>query len=258
VTQQLRELPPLVYLGEVAELAAIEVAEAGLTIGAAVSLTDAWRAIVERYPAFAELARRFASPPVCNSGSLVGNLANGSPIGDAMPVLLALDASLRLQRGDSVRELPLERFYLGYRQTDLQPGEFVSHVRVPMPREGWRHAAYKLSKRFDQDISAVCLGIAVCIDDDNTVTAARLGFGGMAAIPARARRAEAALVGEPWCETRVEAAVAALAVDFAPLTDLRASGRYRLQAAGNLLRRFWLEQAAHGRARVTRTLQAVG
>lgn len=240
VTKQLRELPPLIYVGAVAELKEIRQVEAGVRIGAAVSLTDAWRAIVQLHPQLRELALRFASPPVCNSGTLCGNIANGSPIGDSMPILIALDAEIELRRGKHVRTLPLDQFYLGYQRTDLQPGEFVTAVTVPRTTEGQHLASYKVSKRFVQDISAVCAGFAIQLEG-NRVVAARLAFGGMAAIPARAPRAEAALLGSAWGAETVEAAITALKADFKPLTDMRASSEYRMLAATQLMRRFFSE-----------------
>ena len=240
VTKQLRELPPMIYVGAVAELQEIREVDSGVRIGAAVALTDAWRAIVQLHPQLSELALRFASPPVCNSGTLCGNIANGSPIGDSMPILIALGAQIELRRGKQSRTLPLDQFYLGYQRKDLQPGEFVCAVTVPRATAGQRIASYKVSKRFDQDISAVCAGFAIQLDGDRVV-AVRLGFGGMAAIPARAPRAEAALLNKDWSSQTVEAAVAALSEDFKPLSDMRASSEYRLLAAQQLLRRLFRE-----------------
>jgi xanthine dehydrogenase small subunit len=252
VTQQLRELPSIIYIGEVAELKYIRSDAAGIEIGAAVPLTEGWAAIVAAYPQLAELAQRFGSPPVRNSGTLCGNIANGSPIGDAMPVLIALGAQIQLRRGSHTRHLPLERFYLGYQRKDLASGEFVVSVSVPAPRPGQKLASYKLSKRFDQDISAVCAAFLVDQEGDR-IGAARIAFGGLAAIPARAHATETALVGRPWNADSFEIAAAALATDFQPLTDLRASSSYRLQAAGNLLRRFYFEHG--GSASPVRTAQ---
>jgi xanthine dehydrogenase small subunit len=243
VTQQLRDLPSIIYIGEVAELKHVRRDAAGIVIGAAVPLTQAWGAIVAEYPQLAELAQRFGSPPVRNSGTLCGNIANGSPIGDAMPALIALGAAIELRRGPRTRRLPLDQFYLGYQRKDLASGEFIVSVHVPPPRPNQRFASYKLSKRFDQDISAVCAAFVVDQQDDRIV-GARIAFGGMAAIPARARATEAVLIGRAWNEDSIEIATAALAEDFQPLTDLRASSAYRLQAAGNLLRRFYLEATA--------------
>jgi xanthine dehydrogenase small subunit len=242
VTQQLRDLPSIIYIGEVAELKRIRSDAVGIAIGAAVTLTDGWGAIVAAYPQLAELAQRFGSPPVRNSGTLCGNIANGSPIGDAMPVLIALGAEIELRRGSHTRRLPLDQFYLGYQRKDLASGEFITAVIVPAPHAGRRVASYKVSKRFDQDISAVCAAFVVDHEGDH-ITAARIAFGGMAATPARATATEAALTGRPWNQDSIELAAAALAEDFRPLTDLRASSTYRLQAAGNLLRRFYLETA---------------
>ena len=240
VTKHLRELPPMIHLGAVDELRGIEARAAELWIGAGVTVTDAWPALLERFPEFAEQAARFASPPIRNSATLCGNLANGSPIGDSIPALIALDAQLELRRGARLRRLPLERFYLGYQKKDLAPGELVAGVAVPDRGAGQVFASYKLAKRIDQDISAVSAGFRITLDAGR-LTAARLVFGGMAGVAARAPRAEAALLDAGWSGAGIERAAAALAADFAPLSDLRASRNYRLRAAGNLLRRFHLE-----------------
>ena len=240
VTKQLRDLPPIIYIGAVPELKEMRTIGPSVRIGAAVPLTDAWQLLTSLYPTLKELALRFASPPVCNAGTLCGNIANGSPIGDSMPILLALGAEIELRRGAQSRRMPLGDFYLGYQRRDLQPGEFVVAAWIPMAPSGAHIASYKVSKRFDQDIAAVCAGFMVELDGDR-VMSARLGFGGMAAVPARAKKAEAALLGKEWCAGTVEAAVAALTDDFQPLSDLRASKEYRLLAAGQLLRRFYLE-----------------
>ncbi len=250
VTKQLRDLPPVVYVGAVAELKHIRRTSETLEIGAAVPLTDAWRALVANFPTLEEMAQRFGSPPVRNSGTLCGNLANGSPIGDSLPVLIALGAELELRRGSRTRRLALERFYLGYQHTALEPGEFVLSVKVPISREACWIAAYKVSKRFDQDISAVAAAFAVEVKEGRVI-GARIAFGGMAATAARAPAVERALAGEAWTAASIEAAAEKLAEDFTPLTDMRASSAYRLRAAGNLLRRFYMEHG--GSAAPTRT-----
>jgi xanthine dehydrogenase small subunit len=242
VTKQLRDLPAIIYIGEVAELHRLQSDANGIYIGAAVSLTDAWRAIVAAYPALSELAERFGSPPVRNSGTLGGNIANGSPIGDAMPALMVLAAEIEVRSTAATRQIPLDQFYLGYQRKDLKPGEYLHSVHIPPPRPGLHLAGYKLAKRIDQDISAVCAAFAVEVQDGR-VASARLAFGGMAAIPARARASETALIGQPWNAQGIEPAIAALASDFQPLSDMRASSAYRLEAAGNLLRRFFLERS---------------
>jgi xanthine dehydrogenase small subunit len=249
VTKQLRDLGTVVYIGEVESLQQIHRDADAIRIGAAVSLTDAWAAIVGEYPQLAELAQRFGSPPVRNSGTLCGNLANGSPIGDSMPVLIALDAYVTLRRGGEERQLPLERLYLGYQRKDLAPGEFIVSVSVPKAREGLLLGSYKVSKRIDQDISAVCVAIALALERD-TVRSVRIACGGMGAIPSRAHATERALTGRPWSRDTVDAAAAELAADFEPLTDLRASSRYRLEVAANLLRRFYLEHTGASPLRV--------
>ncbi len=240
VTKQFKSMPDLIYLGEAAGLARIEERTDGvLSIGAAAPLEDAWSALAARHPELNAMGRRFASLPVRNAGTMGGNVANGSPIGDSAPVLIALGAALLLRHGTRQRRLRLEDFYLGYMKNALQPGEFVEAIELP-PAAHTALRAYKLSKRFDCDISALAAGLAITLDG-NTVREARFAFGGMAAIVERAAKAETAVRGQPWSEATAEAAVAALKQDFTPLSDLRASASYRQRAAGNLLRRFWLE-----------------
>jgi len=241
VTKQLRDPGELIHIGEVAELGRVEVKSGRIVIGAAASLESAWQALVQEWPALRDLWLRFAAPPLRATGTMGGNVANGSPIGDSAPVLMALGATLVLRRGERVRMLPLDEFYLDYMSNRLEPGEFVQAIEVP--RRGGRAQAvqaYKVSKRFDCDISALCLAAAIELDGER-ITSARLAFGGMAATVRRAAHAEAALLGQPWTEATVLAAMAALPRDFTPLTDLRASAGYRMQVAQNLLRRFWLQ-----------------
>jgi xanthine dehydrogenase small subunit len=243
VNKMFRDLPRLLYIGNVAELKRIASADGVLSIGAAASLEDGWRALVARWPTLAEVWLRFAGVPLRHTGTIGGNVANGSPIGDSAPVLMALDARLVLRRGDTVRRLPLADFYTGYMTNRLGPGEFVQAIEVALASAAVVRA-YKISKRFDCDISALCAGLAIEVDSAGSVAAARLAFGGMAATVKRAAACEAALVGQPWNEATLAAAQAAIARDFAPLSDMRASAGYRLQVAQNLLRRFWLETRA--------------
>ncbi len=240
VTKQFRDVGDLIYLGDVAALRRIAHDDATLRIGAAVPLEDAWSALIDLEPAVAEIALRFAGPPVRHAGTMGGNVANGSPIGDAAPVLLAMDARLILQHGPHSRTIALDEFYLDYQRTALASGEFLRAVEIPRPDPATRLRAYKISKRFDCDIAAVSCGLAVTLDGD-TITRARLAFGGMAATVRRARGTEAILQGAPWSAPVVRAAMAALEQDFTPLSDLRASNTYRLRVARNLLWRFWLE-----------------
>ncbi len=244
VTKQMRDLPPLIYLGEVVELKILRESDGILEIGAAVTLADAYAAIVARYPMLAELANRFASPPIRNSGTLCGNIANGSPIGDSMPILIALGATVVLRKGAETRVLPLEALYLGYQKNALAVGEFVAAVRIPLPAGTTRKVAtYKISKRFDQDISAVCAAFVVDVEAGR-IASARVAYGGMAAIPQRAKQCEAALTGQPWSEATMDAAIKALAEDYTPLSDMRASSDYRVKVACNLLRRFYAEHTS--------------
>ena len=241
VTKQFRELGELIYIGEVNELRQIALSELLITIGAAASLENAWQALVAEWPTLRDVWLRFASLAIRQAGTMGGNVANGSPIGDSAPVLMALGARLVLRQGERVRRMPIDDFYLDYMRNDLQPGEFLQAIEVP--RDGWRAQAvrvYKISKRFDCDISALCAALAIELDGDRVI-AVRLAFGGMAATVRRAARAEAVLVGQRWTEASLQAATEALAQDFKPLSDMRASAAYRMQVAQNLLRRFWLE-----------------
>jgi xanthine dehydrogenase small subunit len=252
VNKQFKALGDIIYLGQVAELKAITVqatdgaVPANITIGAGVSLERAWSTLAQHVPVLREIWLRFASPPVRHAGTLAGNLANGSPIGDSAPILLALDATLLLRRGATTREMPLQAFYLDYMKNALQNGEFIEAVRVPLPRTGQGEVlrAYKIAKRRDSDISAVCAGLMLQLQGD-TIQAARLGFGGMAATARRAPLTEAALTGQPWSEATLRRAQATLAQDFQPMTDLRATRDYRLKVAANLLERLWLETRPH-------------
>jgi xanthine dehydrogenase small subunit len=236
VTKQHRDLPEIVYVGNVAELAGIDASDGALEIGAAVSLTDAFEALLAEYPELQEIARRFASPPICNAGTLGGNVANGSPIGDTMPALISLGAEVVLQSADGRRTVALEDFYLDYMKKDLRPGEFVAAVRVPRARAGRLFRSYKIAKRFDQDISAVCGAFAIDLADGR-VRSARVCYGGMAAIPRRAPACEQALAGADWSAAGVGPAIAALANDYEPISDCRATRGYRRQVAANLLLR---------------------
>jgi xanthine dehydrogenase small subunit len=240
VTKQHRDLATIIYTGRVAELLAIRVTDTHLEIGAAVSLSDAMDVIIEHFPGLDELFRRFASPPIRNAGTLGGNIANGSPIGDSMPALMAAAATLVLVRGKSRRELPLDRFYVDYQVKDLRPSEFVESVRIPLPVPGAVLRSHKLSKRFDQDISAVCTACYLELDGDR-VKSFRMACGGLAPVVRRASACEAAVDGRQWDDATIDAGAAALAEDFSPISDMRASAHYRLRAAQNLLRRFHAE-----------------
>lgn len=240
VTKMLRDLAPVAFLNGIAGMQRIERQGDVLRIGAGVTLTDLRAAMAPLHPSLAELLRRYASEQVRNAATIGGNIANGSPIGDGPPALIALGATLHLRRGDSRRAMPLEDFFLDYRKQDRQPGEFVEAISLPASAPALR--CYKISKRFDQDISAVCGCFNVTVTDGR-VTGARIAFGGMAGIPKRAAAVEAALLGQPWTEETITRARASFASDFQPLTDMRASAAYRLRTAENLLTRYFHDLA---------------
>ena len=247
VNKQFRDLGDILFVGGVEEMKVVGVRGSGdaaeLYIGAGASLEAAWLALVRRAPSLTDVWLRFASPPIRHAGTLGGNIANGSPIGDGPPVLMALDALIELRKGARVRRMPLAEFYTGYMANRMEGGEFVQGIAVPLAAFGRDVRAYKISKRFDSDISALCGGFSIALDD-GVVTEVRLAFGGMSATVQRAARAEAALVGQPWTQASVNAARQALVEDFKPLSDMRASAAYRLQVAQNLLQRLWLETRA--------------
>jgi xanthine dehydrogenase small subunit len=223
-----------------------------LSIGATVSHREATATLGRLHPDLGELLRRFASIQIRNAGTVGGNIANGSPIGDLAPALIALGATLRLRRDAARRELPLEAFFLAYGKQDRAPGEFVEAVQVPRLGAATRFACYKISRRFDQDICAVMGAFALTLKE-NTIVHARVAYGGIAATPKRAEKTEATLTGQPFAPTTIERACTALSKDFTPITDMRASADYRLLAAQNLLRRFHLENS--GEKVATRVLE---
>ena len=235
VTKQLRDLSPVAFLGHCEDLRRIERRGDRIRVGAGVTIARLRAEVAESHPSFAELLRRYGSEQVRSAATIGGNIANGSPIGDGPPALIAMGATLHLRRGTDRREMPLEDFFLAYGRQDRQPGEFVEAVSFPAASPALR--CYKVSKRFDQDISALC-GCFNVTCDGATVIAARIAFGGMAATPKRARAVEAALVGRPWTPATAEAALPAFAEDFTPIDDMRASAGYRLEVARNLLLRY--------------------
>jgi len=246
VTKQLRALPHLVSTARVPALQVLaDDPERGvLRIGAAVTYSRAFKALTDRYPGLGPLLERLGGLQVRNSGTIGGNVANGSPIGDMPPALIALGARLLLRSRAGSREMACEDFFIDYGRQDLAPGEFLEAILLPDPSPGLLFRVDKLSKRFEQDISAVCGAFAIQLDehgDTPNVVSARVAFGGMAATPRRAPGCEAALTGQPWNAATVRKAMAALDRDYAPIDDWRASAAYRRQAARNLLYRVFIE-----------------
>ncbi|WP_127115843.1 xanthine dehydrogenase small subunit [Shimia sediminis] len=240
VTKFMRPISPVVFINHLEELKAITLDDDALTIGAGVTYSESEEAIRDAFPHLSEYWDRIAGWQVRNMGTIGGNVANGSPIGDTPPVLIALGAEVTLQKSGGTRTLPVEDFFIDYGKQDREAGDFVACIRIPRATAGQIDAAYKISKRRDEDISSVAAGFSVT-QVDGTITAARLAFGGMAATPKRAANAEAALIGQPWGAQAFEAAAQALSQDFTPLTDWRASADYRILVAANLIRRFHLE-----------------
>jgi len=244
VTQRYQRLPELISLSHIPGLKVITLTGQAIHIGAAAPLSDCMPVLHDEFPEFGELLERFASQQIRNQGTFGGNIANGSPIGDGGPVLLALGASLLLRRGAEQRELPLDNFFLGYRITALQPGEFIEQIRIPRNTSAARQLRiYKVSKRLEDDISAVCAALYIEVQN-GVVIHARVAFGGMAEVAKRAISCEAQLLGQPWQTATIERACQALELDFTPISDFRASREYRMQVAKNLLRRCHIEMTS--------------
>lgn len=243
LNKQLKDIKTMLLINQIDALKSINFDQGELTIAAAVSVYDAFECLVQHFPSLADLARRFASQPVCHAATLVGNIANGSPIGDSAPILMALGARVRVRSVSGFRDIDLEHFYLGYQQKDLKTNEFVESVTIPIHANKDKNiACYKISKRFDQDISAVTMALVVGINNDNVETC-QIAFGGMAATTQRAYKTEAVLMSNKWGQHRITLAQRFLEDDFKPLDDLRATSGYRMQVAKNLLQRFFIETA---------------
>ncbi|MCO5070979.1 MAG: xanthine dehydrogenase small subunit [Rhizobiaceae bacterium] len=241
VTKFMRDIAPVVFISGLEGLCDVSVEKGVVTIGAGVTYTDAFPTLSKRIPALGTLIDRIAGDQVRNMGTIGGNIANGSPIGDMPPPLIALGSTLTLRRGNKRRTIPLEDFFIAYGKQDRRPGEFVEAVHVPVPQKGAHFAVYKVSKRRDEDITSTLGAFVLSLSKNGTVASVRIAYGGMAATPKRAKAVEAALIGKVWNEDTVAAAMEAYAQDFAPLTDMRATAEYRSLAARNLLMRFYLE-----------------
>jgi xanthine dehydrogenase small subunit len=241
VTKHMRNISPAVFIGNLEGLRTISETQGVITIGAGVTYTEAFSTLAKRIPALGPLFDRIGGEQVRNMGTIGGNIANGSPIGDTPPPLIALGATMTLRRGKKRRTIPLEDFFIAYGKQDRRPGEFVEAVHVPIPAKGSHFAVHKVTKRRDEDITATLGAFHLTLTKDRTVASIRIAYGGMAATPKRARAVEAALLGKPWTDATIEAALPAYDLDFTPLTDMRATAEYRQLAAKNLLRRFFAE-----------------
>jgi xanthine dehydrogenase small subunit len=238
VTKHMRRPTPLAFLNQVPDLRLVEDHDDHLRVGAAVTIADLMQAIAPISTSLHGMLARYGSPQVRNSATIGGNIANGSPIGDGPPALIAMGATLILRRGSERRHMALEDFFIAYQHQDRLPGEFVEAVELPKAQAGLR--CYKLSKRFDQDISAVC-GCLNITTKNGIITHARIAFGGMAGTPARALKTETALIGQVWSAETFATAQATMTQDFTPLSDMRASAKYRARAAENMLMRYYYD-----------------
>ena len=241
VTKHMRDISPAVFINNIADLQTIAEDAQGVTFGAGVTYSEAAEWMAAHIPTMGAFWDRIGGQQVRNMGTVGGNIANGSPIGDTPPPLIALGASVTLRQGTQSRTIALEDFFIDYGKQDRKPGDFVAAVHVPRLGKGEKFAAYKVSKRRDEDISAVCGAFHLTLDEAGLVQSVRIAFGGMAATPKRASAVEKALTGNAWNEATIDSAMQAFEADYKPLTDWRASAQYRMLAAKNLLKRFYLE-----------------
>ena len=244
VTKHMQILKTVLYVGHLQELRQLGQSEDRLIIGAGVSYSDAQSAMLEQFPHLEDYWLRIAGQQIRNMGTIGGNIANGSPIGDMPPVLIALGAELVLRQGDQRRQMALEDFFLDYGKQDRREGDFVEAIHVPLSQRACVQAAYKISKRRDEDISSVAAAFNLTLDD-GVISGARIAYGGMAATPKRATHAEASLIGKPFSLEAMMAASGELDKDFQPISDMRASASYRKMVAKNLFRRIWHDRASH-------------
>jgi len=240
VTQSLETIEHLVYLGDVAELNLISETKDYFTVGAAVSYSRFYSAVAKDYPELSQMIERIGSTQIRNSGTIGGNIANASPIGDMPPVLIALNAKLILRQGEKYRTIDIEDYFTGYKKTQLQPSEFIKEISIPKIQSKQTLKVYKVSKRFDDDISAVLAGFFIEIDNQK-IRNIRIAFGGMAATPARANKCESALLGKTINQKTFQSAINALIEDFKPMSDVRASSEYRMKVAQNIIQKFYIE-----------------
>ena len=242
VNKDLCDLSSVAFIGQIDDLRGIEISDSGMAIGASVTLSQLHKAVAKKYASLGELVRRYGSTQVRNAATIGGNIANGSPIGDSPPALIALGAQLYLRRGDDFRNMALEDYFIDYGKQDRKIGEFIIGVAIPEQPNNLK--CYKITKRFDQDISTLCGCFNITRHSDKIISA-RIAFGGMAETPKRATSVETALIGKPWTQDTITAAVTKFSTDYQPISDVRASAAYRAQTAQNLLQRYFDETFGH-------------
>ena len=242
VNKDLCDLSSVAFIGQIDDLRGIEISDSGMAIGASVTLSQLHKAVAKKYASLGELVRRYGSTQVRNAATIGGNIANGSPIGDGPPALIALGAQLYLRRGDDFRNMALEDYFIDYGKQDRKIGEFIIGVAIPEQPNNLK--CYKITKRFDQDISTLCGCFNITRHSDKIISA-RIAFGGMAETPKRATSVETALIGKPWTQDTITAAVTKFSTDYQPISDVRASAAYRAQTAQNLLQRYFDETFGH-------------
>ena len=242
INKDLCDLSSIAFIGQIDELRGIEISDSGMAIGASVTLSQLHKAVEKKYASLGELVRRYGSTQVRNAATIGGNIANGSPIGDGPPALIALGAQLYLRRGDDFRNMALEDYFIDYGKQDRKIGEFIIGIAIPEQPNNLK--CYKITKRFDQDISTLC-GCFNITRHSGKITSARIAFGGMAETPKRATSVEIALIGKPWTQDTITAAVTKFSTDYQPISDVRASAAYRAQTAQNLLQRYFDETFGH-------------
>ncbi|MDG1008826.1 MAG: xanthine dehydrogenase small subunit [Amylibacter sp.] len=242
INKDLCDLSSIAFIGQIDELRGIEISDSGMAIGASVTLSQLHKAVAKKYASLGELVRRYGSTQVRNAATIGGNIANGSPIGDGPPALIALGAQLYLRRGEDFRNMALEDYFIDYGKQDRKIGEFIIGVAIPEQPNNLK--CYKITKRFDQDISTLC-GCFNITRHSGKITSARIAFGGMAETPKRATSVETALIGKLWTQDTITAAVTKFSTDYQPISDVRASAAYRAQTAQNLLQRYFDETFGH-------------
>ena len=243
VTKFMRPISPVIHLAQLADLHAITTGANSLTIGAGVTYSDLFETLKKHFPQLEPFWSRIGGPQVRNMGTIGGNIANGSPIGDTPPMLIALGARITLRKGKTRRDIPLEDFFIDYGKQDLKPGEFLESIHFPLPHKDDIFDVHKISKRKDEDISSVC-GAFWIRRDGETITDARIAFGGMAATSKRASHVETSLIGQPWTFETITQAQDNFAQDYTPISDMRASADYRALVARNLLMRVFQDRSA--------------